>query len=359
MKRATQTRYVLGLAAVAGLALVRTGTRLARVAREKGHLDRSVVVVTGGSRGLGLAIAEEFLLYGARVALIARDKEELSHARDMLIGQGASPDDIMTLQCDVTTADEIVETVATITDQWKRIDVVVNNAGMILVGPAENQNLDVYKSAMELNFFGALQMTLAVLPAMLDRGHGAIINIASIGGKVAFPHLLPYVASKFALVGWSEGLHAELASKGIQVTTVNPGVMRTGSHVQAELSGDAKKEYLWFGAAATSSLSAVDATTAAKKIVKAYLLGQPEICIGAQAIFAARTANLFPTLTAAAMKIANRLLPSSSGSTLSHSGLNQQTPHVKGTAYHGSLPSPLRKSGDEAISQYNQEVSLG
>jgi short-subunit dehydrogenase len=75
---------------------------------------------------------------------------------------------------------------------------------------------------------------------MLARRDGSIVNIASIGGKVAFPHLLPYVASKFAMTGWSQGLRAELAEKGIRVTTVAPGIMRTGSHIQARYTGNGK-----------------------------------------------------------------------------------------------------------------------
>ena len=167
--------------------------------------------------------------------------------------------------CDVSAQSQVRDFVTAATAHYGRIDVVVNNAGIILVGPLESQTLDSFQEAMNINFFGALHTTLAVLPQMLARGEGAIVNIASIGGKVAFPHLLPYVASKFALTGWSQGLRAELAAKHIRVTTVAPGIMRTGSHIQARFTGQAEKEYRWFAAAASFPGTAASAPSPPKK----------------------------------------------------------------------------------------------
>lgn len=119
-----------------------------------------------------------------------------------------------------------------------RVSVLVNCAGIITVGPVEDQPVSAFTGAMESNYYSAVYSALAVIPEMLARGEGNIVNIASIGGKLAVPHLLPYTASKFALVGFSQGLHAELRSKGIRVTTVCPGLMRTGSHIQAQFTGE-------------------------------------------------------------------------------------------------------------------------
>ena len=146
-----------------------------------------------------------------------------------------SPDDVLLHPADVTNVGEAGGLIDHALGHFGVIDVLINNAGIIEVGPVEDQPLETFEKAMQTNFFGALHMIQAVLPHMLarhragERRAGAIVNIASIGGKFAMPHLLPYVASKFALVGLSEGLHAELRGRGIRVTTVCPGLMRTGS----------------------------------------------------------------------------------------------------------------------------------
>jgi short-subunit dehydrogenase len=118
----------------------------------------------------------------------------------------------------------------------------------------ENMALSDYEHAMAVHFWGPLQLINAITPHMKARGQGRIVNITSIGGKVAVPHLLPYAASKFALVGLSEGLRAELLKDGVYVTTVCPGLMRTGSHLQAFFKGQHKKEYALFAIANASPL---------------------------------------------------------------------------------------------------------
>jgi short-subunit dehydrogenase len=102
------------------------------------------------------------------------------------------------------------------------IDVLVNNAGLIRVGPFAAMTLDDFQQTMDVMFWGPLHTTLAVLPSMRERKQGSIVNIVSIGGKVGVPHLLPYSCAKFALVALSEGLRAELAPDGIRVTTIVP-----------------------------------------------------------------------------------------------------------------------------------------
>lgn len=315
-------------------------------------LAGKIVLITGGSRGLGFAIAQQLALLGARLVLTSRHADELERAKDRLRqAAGMRPEDVFVLPCDVSVPEEVRELVQAATAHFGRIDVVVNNAGIILVGPLESQTLQSFQEAMNINFFGALHTTLAVLPQMLARGSGAIVNIASIGGKVAFPHLLPYVASKFALVGWSQGLRAELSGKGIHVTTVNPGIMRTGSHVQARFTGNSQKEYRWFAAGASFPGTSTDAESAARKVVRGLLRGSAEVSIGLQAIVAGRCSNLAPEWTAALLSAANRFLPDPPADQ----PFWDTDRSIAGKAYRGSLPPVLERAGAKAIEQYNQE----
>ena len=324
------------------------------IAKAMRELKGKVVLVTGGSRGLGYAVARELALSGARLALTSRHTGELERAKARLVASGcAAPGNVWVYPCDVSVEPTVREMVAAVTAHFGRIDIVVNDAGIIMVGPLESQTLDSFHQAMNVNFFGALHTTLAVLPQMLKRGQGAIVNIGSIGGKVAFPHLLPYAASKFALTGWSQGLRAELAGKGIRVTTVSPGIMRTGSHIQARFTGDRQQEYRWFAAAASLPGTAVNATNAARKIVRGLAAGSAEISIGLQAIVAARFSNVAPELTSALLSLANASLPNPPGEY--DPDFLQADQSTAGKAFRGSLPSIVEKLGSRLIKRYNQE----
>jgi NAD(P)-dependent dehydrogenase (short-subunit alcohol dehydrogenase family) len=277
-----------------------------------------VVVVTGGSRGLGLALAERFGRAGAKLVLAARNLEQLTRARNLLLDRRAvvNPDDVLLIPADLTDPAQAASLVNHAIGHFGHIDVLINNAGVIEVGPVENQPLAAYRRAMATNFFAALHTTHAALPHLLERGarartatafRPAIVNIASIGGKFALPHLLPYVASKFALVGFSEGLHAELRHKGVRVTTVCPGLMRTGSHVQAFV-GDQPKEHRWFSLAATTPGLSASTRHAASRIYNAVLDGRTEITITPQAWLAARLSGLAPITTQHLAALANEYL---------------------------------------------------
>jgi short-subunit dehydrogenase len=162
---------------------------------------------------------------------------------------------------------------------------------------------------MDVHFWGPLYFLQEVVPHMKSRGGGRIVNITSIGGKVAVPHLLPYVASKFALVGLSEGLRPELAKDGIYVTTVCPGLMRTGSHVNALFKGDHEKEYALFSVANASPLLSTSSQKAARKIVEACRYGRAEIFITPQARLLEIVNSLFPGLVAESLALVNSALP--------------------------------------------------
>src|SRR5262249_20426391 len=149
------------------------------------------------------------------------------------------------------------------------VDVLINNAGVIQVGPMEVQTPEDYEVALRTHFWGPLHMTLAVLPHMKARRSGRIVNISSIGGKITAPHLLPYCASKFALTGLSEGMRAELMKDGIQVTTVCPGMIRTGSPYNALFKGRNRAEFAWFTILDSLPVISMSANRAARIILRA------------------------------------------------------------------------------------------
>jgi short-subunit dehydrogenase len=268
--------------------------------QSKSHLSAGqVAVITGGSRGLGLGLAHRFGKAGLRLVLAAPDKDELECALEGLLARGSvlQRNDVLLFQCDLRNPADATSLIRATLDRLGRLDVLINNAGIIVVGPAENQPLEADRDAMDVNFFAALQCTYAALPQFVQQRSGAIVNIASIGGKFAVPHLLPYVAAKFALTGFSEGLHAELRNRGVRVTTVCPALMRTGGETHAQFHGQIRKEKMWFQLAARTPFLAASVAHAADKIFRAVDQARAEITITPQAWLAARFAGLAPETT--------------------------------------------------------------
>jgi NAD(P)-dependent dehydrogenase (short-subunit alcohol dehydrogenase family) len=270
------------------------------------------VVITGGSRGLGLVMARELADEGARLTLIARDEEELARAADDLRTRQPFAD-VLTVVADVRRRADTERALAQILERFSRIDVLINNAGIIQVGPVAHMTLADYEDAMNTHFWGPLHMTLAALPSMRRQGEGRIVNISSIGGRVAVPHLLPYSASKFALAGLSDGLRAELADDNVVVTTVCPGLMRTGSPVNAMFKGKRPQEYAWFAISDSLPLATIDARRAAHQVIEACRRGDAELVITVQAKLAILARTLAPELFADMMTLTNRLLPRAAG----------------------------------------------
>lgn len=260
------------------------------------HMRGKIVVIAGGSRGLGLEIARQFGRGGAHLVLASRRQEELQNALATLRQQNAIPNGeaALTVVADVSKQADCEHIIASTIERFGRIDVLVNCAAIMQVAPFQDMTSEAFEQAMQVNFFGALYATQAALPHMLAQRSGNIVNIASVGGKIAVPHMLPYVASKFALVGFSEGLHAELRHKGIRVTTVCPGLMRTGAESGVKFAGDAKKEYRWFKVGAKTPILSIRARAAARKIYAATVEGKAEITITPQAWLGARAVGLAP-----------------------------------------------------------------
>jgi len=277
-----------------------------RAWRSRFSFSGKVVLISGGSRGLGLILARQISSEGGKVALLARDADELERAKAELTTRGG---EVLTIQCDLCERSQIQAAVAEVLECYAKIDVLFNNAGIIQVGPVENMQQQDFERAMSVHFWAPLLLTMEVLPAMRAHRCGRIVNICSIGGKVAVPHLAPYCASKFALTGLSDALRAELARDNISVTTVAPGLMRTGSHLNAKFKGQHDVEFAWFSVSSGMPLISMSGERAGRKILAAARRGQPSLTL----TFAARGAivanALFPNLTGHAMKIGNRFLP--------------------------------------------------
>jgi short-subunit dehydrogenase len=303
------------------------------------------VLISGASRGLGLELARRFAAQRANVVLLARDLERLTEAAQELKRYGV---EILTRQCDVTKPEEARHAVTSVIDHFKSIDVLVNNAGIIQVGPAENMNRDDYADALSVHFWAPLNLMAEVLPHMRGQGSGRIVNITSIGGKVAVPHLAPYVVSKFALVGFSEVMRAELIKDGIYVTTVVPGLMRTGSHINALFKGQHQKEYALFSIANASPLFSTGSERAARQIVEACRYGKAQLIITPQARLLQLANSLFPNITAEVLGLISRGLPSTrpgEGNALK-----------RGWQSHSFIaPSVLTRTADRVIRRNQEE----
>lgn len=308
-----RVRNVL-LAATAGTVAAGTvagvGALLIARAAWKGFREISlrskVALVTGGSRGLGLAIARELAREGVRLVICARNEEELRWAQQELQSMDA---EILAVPCDVGDRDQVRQMFEQIHARYGALHILINNAGQISVGPVHSQTIEDFEEAMRVMYWGHVHTILEALPEMLSRRSGHIANITSIGGKVSIPHLLPYCAAKFAAVGFSEGLHAELAKDGIKVTTVVPGLMRTGSHVNAYFKGDHRKEFGWFSVAASTPITAMSARRAARQIVTAIKRGRSEVVLSPQAQVLALAHGIAPGTMSNVLGVVNRVMP--------------------------------------------------
>jgi NAD(P)-dependent dehydrogenase (short-subunit alcohol dehydrogenase family) len=288
------------------LAIAAAGVAAEKLRKRAIALDLAdrVAVVTGGSRGLGLAVAQELVRHGARVAVCARGEEQLGRAGRRL------GDRAVAIPCDVSDRSQVAAFVQEVERRLGAVDVLVNNAGVISVGPLSTQTPEDFAELLDIQLWGMLHPTFAVLPGMLERRSGRIANVTSVGGKISVPWLLPYNTAKFAAVGFSEGLRAELAGTGVKVTTVVPGLMRTGSFLAAFFKGDRPElEYALFTPLSSTPVTTVSAERAARRIVAALRRGDREVTLGLHAKLAARATGIAPSATTAVLEGVARMLP--------------------------------------------------
>jgi NAD(P)-dependent dehydrogenase (short-subunit alcohol dehydrogenase family) len=329
------------ITAAAGIAL---GLLASRWARERDiDLREKNVFITGGSRGLGLVLAKEFAIRGTRVAISARDGEELRRAASQLEDLSSH---VLTIECDITIREEAESAIAKINKHFGPLDILVNNAGTITVGPLETMTTDDFRDSLNTHFWGPYFATMAALPQMRQRKAGAIVNISSIGGKISVPHLLPYSVGKFALTGFSEGLRSELLKDKIYVTTVCPGLMRTGSPRNALFKGKNEQEYAWFSVSDALPILSIAATRAAKSIVNACIQRKSELILSFPAKLGALVHGIVPGTITDLLGLVNRLLPTPDGTGSVAKTGRQSTSKIS--------PSWITSLNEQAAQENNQ-----
>lgn len=260
---------------ILALAAVAAGARLLR---RRYDWSERVVLIAGGSRGLGLMLARHLGKRGAKIVLAARDEETLARAGELLAGEGVEVEIVPTDLADREQARAMVEAAVA---RFGRLDVLVNAASIISIAPFDALALEDLHDAVNVNFWGTVHACWEALPHLRKSDDARIVNISSIGGVIAVPHLLPYTCGKFAVTGFSQGLQAELAGSRVRVTTVIPWLMRTGSPQHALVKGEREAEATLFTLSASLPGLTVSGERAARRIVRAAARGERFLTIGA------------------------------------------------------------------------------
>lgn len=334
-----QRQKSLWIAAASAGAII--GLRALNRQRKAFDFAGKTVIITGASRGLGLVMARQLAAEGANLAICARNASELEKAREELTEIGAQ---VLAVTCDIRHEKEVNAFIKQVENELGQVDVLINNAGIIQVGPLENMSLQEYREAMDTHYWAPLYAMLAVLPGMKQRKSGRIVNIASLGGKVSLPHMVPYSGSKFALVGLSEGFRAELKQYDIPVTTINPGLIRTGSPGHAIVKGQHEKEYAWFTSVDVFPLISMSAKRTARKIIDACRYGEAELTLTLTGKLAALLHGISPSFMADYFGLINYILPDP-GSNQRQSG--QQSKSEKTPAWVENLNQKAAHENNE------------
>lgn len=224
-----------------------------------------VIVITGASSGIGEASAVEFAKRKSSIVLVARRKENLESVAKNLAKYG---NEILVCQCDVSKWHEVEQMSKTVLDKFGKIDILVNNAGFAIYGSVLELKIEEIESQMETNYFGMVYCIKAFLPKMLEQKTGHIVNVASVAGSFGLPGIASYCASKFAMLGFSEGLYHELKGTGVGITIVSPIMVRTDFFNHPSFKSIPKY-----------SPTSLSSKTVAKAIVKAATSPRLEIII--------------------------------------------------------------------------------
>jgi len=249
--------------------------------------DDKVVWITGASSGIGEALALAAAERSARLVLSARREEELQRVRAAC----ERPGDHLVLPLDLAEADGMPAMAARVLDHFGRVDVLVNNGGMTQRSLVAETELAVIRRLVEVNFFGAVALTKAVLPSMLERGSGHIVAVSSLAGKFGTPLRCGYAAAKHALHGFFDCLRAEVYEQGLRVTLVCPGFVRTKVSLNA-VAGDGSKHAVMDPAVNRG----VPPERAAAIILRAIEREQDEVLFGGKELMMAHLKRLSPSL---------------------------------------------------------------
>lgn len=301
-----------------GAATVAAGLALSwMLSRRRRRMDLrgARVLITGGSRGLGFAAARRFLLEGAEVAICARDSAELERARSALLEVAhARASELSTeaarvvaFRADVTDEAAVEWLVEETRSVLGGIDVLVNCAVEIAVGPLEALTVKDFEQAFRGIFLATYCPTMAVLPHLRAQGHGRIVNVTSVAGKVPIPHNASYVVGKFAATGFSAVCATELRKYGIRVSNVMPPPLRNGAWMNAGYKGRVEEELAWFVTALSSPFVSIDPERAARAIVEAARYGDAEVMVSPSAWLQSRAYSLFPGVASAVLAAYERL----------------------------------------------------
>lgn len=229
-------------------------------------LDGKVAVVTGASSGIGEATAKSLSEEGADVVLAARREEELRELADQIETEGG---DTLVVPTDVTDEADIQELVDRTVEEFDRLDVLVNNAGVMLLEEVEDADPDNFQQMVDVNLSGLMKLTRAALPIMQDQGSGHVVNISSVAGRKSFPGSSAYSATKFGVNGFSEGLRQEVTGEDdIRITLIEPGFVDTelAEHIPDENIQEQTKQTL-------ETMDALTPQDVARSIT--YAVGQP------------------------------------------------------------------------------------
>jgi len=251
------------------------------------ELPGKTVWITGASSGIGEALAHELSARGARLVLSARRRDELERVRTAC----ARPDDHSVVVLDLANPASLEAAARDVLDRLGAPDVVVHNAGVSQRARAEDTGMAVVRRLLEVDFFGTVGLTLHVLPAMLARGSGRFVVVSSLVGKIGTPLRSAYSAAKHALHGWFDSLRAEVHDRGVGVTIVCPGFVRTPLPIHA-LTGDGAPQ----GTMDRAQQRGLDPARVAHRLARAIEREEDELLIAGKERFAVHIARFFPGL---------------------------------------------------------------
>lgn len=261
------------------------------------NLRDRTVVITGASSGIGRATAEALAREGARVVLAARRRSELEQTARACEDAGART---LIVECDVSDREQCLRLIRE-AEAWGEVDVLVNNAGFAIFDTIHAASPEHLRSMMDTNYFGAVWCTQAVLPGMIARRRGAIVNVASITGIMGFAGMGGYAASKFAMIGLTESLRNEVLASNITVSAVCPGTTRTDFFQVAE-KGKMP--------AASRLLLAIPPERVARSVLRAIRTGRARIIVPAGAALFMRLKEMMPGLAHMLMRNVSKMIGS-------------------------------------------------
>jgi len=241
-----------------------------------------VILITGASSGFGKETAIEFAKLGANIVLVARRKDKLEQVANELKEFHVST---LVCQCDVSKKDKVKEMSKAVLEKFDSVDILVNNAGFAIYGSVSDLTIDEIESQMETNYFGMVYCIKNFLPKMIEQNSGHIVNIASVAASFGLPGIASYCASKFAMLGFSEGLKHELHGSNVRVTVVSPIMVRTNFF-----------DHPSFEAIPKYSPTSLSADTVAKAVVKAANSSRLEIIVPSVMRGAVWAKHTFPYL---------------------------------------------------------------